>query len=249
VFTLLPIAALGFFLGIRHATDPDHVIAVSTIVSREHRIRTAALVGVLWGVGHTFTILIAGGAIILFGVVIPPRVGLTMELSVALMLILLGGATVIGILRAPGHPHVHGDYVHAHPHGHERAHHGHGEQETPLARLDRRFGRLGLYHAARPLVVGVVHGLAGSAAVALLVVATIHDGALSMAYLLVFGLGTIVGMMLITMAMALPFAYTARRLLGVNRSLGLVAGLLSVGFGLFLAYQIGFVDGLFTGQG
>jgi high-affinity nickel-transport protein len=249
VFTLLPIAALGFFLGIRHATDPDHVIAVSTIVSRERRIQTAALIGMLWGAGHTFTILGAGGAIVLFGVVIPERVGLAMEFSVALMLIFLGGATMIGVLRPRGHLHVHGDYVHAHPHGHQRAGHGHGEQETPLARLDRRFGRLGLYHVARPFVVGMVHGLAGSAAVALLVVATIHDAALSLAYLLVFGLGTIAGMMLITVAIALPFAYTARRLLGVNRSLALAAGLLSVGFGVFLAYQIGFVDGLFTGRG
>jgi len=249
VFTLLPIAVLGFFLGIRHATDPDHVIAVGTIVSRERRVQTAALIGVLWGIGHTVTILIAGGAIILFEVVIPARIGLTVELSVALMLILLGGTTVMGVLRPRGHPHVHGDYVHARPHGHERTDHGHGEQETPVARLDRRFGRLGLYQAMRPLLVGVVHGLAGSAAVALLMVATIHDAALSLAYLLVFGLGTIAGMLLITMAIALPFAYTARRLLGVNRSLALGAGLLSVGFGLFLAYQIGFVDGLFTGQG
>jgi high-affinity nickel-transport protein len=249
VFTLLPIAALGFFLGMRHATDPDHVIAVSTIVSRERRVQTAALIGVLWGVGHTFTILVAGGAIVLFEVVIPVRVGLTMEFSVALMLILLGGTTVIRVLRPRGHPHAHGDYVHAHPHGHQQTDHGHGEQETPLARLDRRFGRLGLYHAARPFVVGVVHGLAGSAAVALLVGATIHDAALSLAYLLVFGLGTIAGMMLITVAIALPFAYTARRLRGVNRSLALTAGLLSVSFGIFLAYQIGFVDGLFTGQG
>jgi high-affinity nickel permease len=249
VFTLLPIAALGFFLGIRHATDPDHVIAVTTIVSRERRVGTAALIGALWGVGHTFTILVAGGAIVLFEVVIPARVGLTMELSVALMLILLGGTTVIGVLRPRGHPHVHGDYVHAHPHGHDRVDHDHGEQETPVARLDRRFGRLGLYHAVRPLVVGVVHGLAGSAAVALLVVATIHDVTLSLAYLLVFGLGTIAGMILITMAIALPFAFTARRLLGVNRSLALAAGLLSVGFELLLAYQIGFVDGLLTGHG
>ena len=249
VSTLLPIAALGFFLGIRHASDPDHVIAVSTIVSRERRVQSAALIGMLWGMGHTFTILVAGTAIVLFGVVIPARVGLAMEFSVALMLILLGGSTAIRILRPRGHPHVHGDYVHAHPHGNERDDHGHGEQETPLARLDRRFGRLGLYHAARPFVVGVVHGLAGSAAVVLLIAATIHDATLSLAYLLVFGLGTIGGMMLITMAIALPFAYTARRLRGVNRSLALAAGLLSIGFGLFLTYQIGFVDGLLTGQG
>lgn len=228
MLSLLPIAALGFVLGIRHATDPDHVVAVGTIVSRERTIRSAALVGVLWGLGHTFTILLAGGAIVFFGLVVPPRVGLTMELSVALMLIGLGAWSLAGVRRQPTGPHAH---------------------EIPLGRLDRRFGGLGLYQAARPFVIGVVHGLAGSAAVALLVVATIHEPLVSLAYLLVFGLGTIAGMMLITAALALPFAYTARRLLGVNRSLALAAGLLSVGFGLFLVYQIGFVDGLFTARG
>ena len=222
MFTLLPIAALGFFLGMRHATDPDHVIAVGTIVSRERRIGAAALIGVLWGVGHTCTILLAGGAIVTFGLIVPPRVGLAMELSVAFMLIVLGALSIAGLQRPPAAP--------------------------PLGSLDRRFGRLGLYQAARPFLVGVVHGLAGSAAVALLVVATIHDALLALAYLLVFGLGTIAGMMVITAAIALPFAYTARRLLGVNRSLALAAGLLSVGFGLFLVYQIGFVEGLFTGR-
>jgi len=222
VFTLLPIAALGFFLGMRHATDPDHVIAVGTIVSRERRIGAAALIGVLWGVGHTGTILLGGGAIVFFDLIVPPRVGLAMELSVAFMLIVLGALSVAGLQRPPAAP--------------------------PLGSLDQRFGRLGLYQAARPFLVGVVHALAGSAAVALLVVATIHDALLALAYLLVFGLGTIAGMMVITAAIALPFAYTARRLLGVNRSLALAAGLLSVGFGLFLVYQIGFVEGLFTGR-
>jgi high-affinity nickel-transport protein len=248
VFTLLSLAALGFFLGIRHATDPDHVVAVATIVSRERTVGRAALIGVLWGLGHTFTILLAGGVIVFFGLVVPPHVGLTMELSVALMLIVLGALGVAAVRRQQSGPHAHGDYVHAHPGGHEADHHGHGDQETPLGRLDRRFGGLGFYQAARPFVVGVVHGLAGSAAVGLLVVATIHGPLLYLAYLLVFGLGTIAGMMLITAAIALPFAYTARRLLGVNRSLALAASLLSVGFGLFLVYQIGFVGGLFTGR-
>ena len=90
IVTLFSIVALGFFLGMRHATDPDHVIAVTTIVSRQRDVRHAALVGALWGVGHTVTILLVGSAIILFGLVIPPRMGLTMELAVGLMLILLG---------------------------------------------------------------------------------------------------------------------------------------------------------------
>src|SRR6266446_3499471 len=100
----------------RHATDPDHVIAITTIVSRQRRVDAAALIGVLWGMGHTVTIVTVGGAIILFGVVIPPRLGLTMEFSVAVMLILLGILTVAGVMRwtTGTPPPVH---VHDHEHG------------------------------------------------------------------------------------------------------------------------------------
>src|SRR5215470_12615336 len=129
----LLILVTGFFLGMRHATDPDHVVAVSTIVSRERSIPRAGWIGVLWGVGHTLTILVVGAAIILFGVVIPPRVGLTLEFSVALMLILLGVLNLTGAMHwlshrfSPAHPqhhgthshlHSHGDYTHVHAHSH-----------------------------------------------------------------------------------------------------------------------------------
>ena len=144
---------------------------------------------------------------------------------------------------AHAHPHAHSDFVHTHPHGHEAGSHGHEETRTPLSRLDRALGGIGLYQAVRPLVVGLVHGLAGSAAVALLVLATIRDPLWAVAYLFLFGLGTVVGMMLITAVIALPFAYSAGRFAIVNRYLGLAAGLLSLAVGLFLAYQIGLVDG------
>ena len=253
--SLVSILLLGFFLGMRHATDPDHVIAVTTIVARQRRVGAAALIGVLWGIGHTLTMVAVGGAIIVFGVVIPPRLGLTMELSVALMLILLGLLNVAGIMRwitaiatpVHVHPHRHGDY--AHSHGHTPAAHGHAEDDTAIARLDRRLGGLGLYQMLRPLVVGVVHGLAGSAAVALLVLATIPDPWWGIAYLVVFGAGTIAGMMLITAATALPFTYTLSRLAAVNRHLVLASGVASIGFGLFLVYRIGVVDGLFASGG
>jgi len=255
VASLVSILLLGFFLGMRHATDPDHVIAVMTIVARQRRVGAAALIGVLWGIGHTLTMVAVGGAIIVFGVVIPPRLGLTMELSVALMLILLGLLNVAGIMRwitaiatpVHVHPHRHGDY--AHSHGHTPAAHGHAEDDTPIARLDRRLGGLGLYQMLRPLVVGVVHGLAGSAAVALLVLATIPDPWWGIAYLVVFGAGTIAGMMLITAATALPFTYTVSRFAAVNRHLVLASGVASIGFGLFLVYRIGVVDGLFASGG
>jgi high-affinity nickel-transport protein len=245
----------------RHALDPDHVIAVSTIVSRQRSAWAAALIGSLWGIGHTFTITVVGGAIILFGVVIPPRLGLAMEFSVALMLILLGVLSLAGVthrvtaILTPGsgsdagvhaHPHSHSDYIHTHPHGHEPAPHGHADTETPLWRVDRMFGSLGAYQLVRPLVVGIVHGLAGSAAVALLVLAAIRDPLWAVAYLLLFGVGTVAGMMLITAVIGLPFAYTANRFVTMHRYLGVASGLLSLGFGLFLAYQIGLGDGLFT---
>ena len=247
----------------RHALDPDHVIAVSTIVSRQRNAWAAAIIGSLWGIGHTVTIIVVGGAIILFGVVIPPRLGLAMEFSVALMLILLGVLSLAGVTQrvtamlTPGgssdasvhaHPHSHSDYVHTHPHGHEPDRHGHADTETPLWRVDRVFGSLGAYQLVRPLVVGIVHGLAGSAAVALLVLAAIRDPRWAVAYLLLFGVGTVAGMMLITAVIGLPFAYTANRFVTMHRYLGVASGLLSLGFGLFLAYQIGLGDGLFTGN-
>jgi high-affinity nickel-transport protein len=266
MMTLVSVLSLGFFLGMRHATDADHVLAVATIVSRERRVGAATMIGLLWGVGHTLAILLAGGAVILFGAALPPRVGLSMELSGGLVLVLLGAFTVRGVLRGPtavadpdaghrhepggppathSHAHAHGDYVHTHPHSHGAEGHAHGETETPLGRLDARLGGLGPYRLLRPLVVGAVHGLAGSAAVTLLVLGTIRDPAWALAYLLCFGLGTVGGMMVITAAVGIPFAYSARRFALLNRTMALVAGLLSVGFGAFLSYQAGLVDGLF----
>ena len=258
MITLVSILALGFFLGMRHATDPDHVIAVTTILSRQRSIRQAALIGALWGLGHTITIFAVGSAIILFGLVIPARVGLTMEFSVGLMLILLGALNLSGMMRRitetvtpfqqaqHAHFHGHGDFVHSHHHGHSPENHGHAETATPVGWMDRVFGRLGFYQIIRPLAVGIVHGLAGSAAVALLVLTTIRVPSWAVFYLLVFGLGTVAGMMLITAAIAVPFTYSERRFASINRGLGLVSGLVSLAFGLFIVYQMGFVNGLFT---
>ena len=239
----------------RHATDPDHVIAVATIVTRARGTRGAALIGAVWGVGHTLTILIVGTGIILLGWVIPARVGLSLELSVGIMLIILGGMNLSGILaRIPAglgphsHAHPHGDFVHTHAHGHDPEAHPHTPDQTPVAWLDRHFGRLDVYQLLRPLVVGVVHGLAGSAAVALLVLATIPSPAWAIAYLLVFGVGTVAGMMLITALISLPAAYAERRRAVWQRGLRLASGLVSLGFGLFLAYQVGIVHGLFSGR-
>ena len=252
--TLLPILLFGFFLGMRHATDSDHVVAVTTIVSRQRSIASAAWTGIFWGIGHSLTLLVIGGAIILFGIVVPERLGMSLEFCVALMLILLGGLNLRAAFRSVEkvsdhegihhHIHRHGDYIHSHTHGHEPETHGHAEEDVLPAKLDRLFGRSRFYQALRPVVIGIVHGLAGSAAIALLVLPIIKDPLWAMAYLLIFGVGTIAGMMLITAAIAVPVSYSMRFQF-LHRHLGTAAGMLSLGFGLFLVYQIGFVDGLF----
>jgi high-affinity nickel permease len=212
--SVLSVLALGLFLGVRHATDADHVVAVSTIVLRERTTRSAMLVGAMWGLGHTLTVVIIGGAIVAFGLVISARAGLWMEMSVAAMLVALGLTNVLG--NSPSAAEV----------AHSPA------PRVPLARL-------------RPLVIGVVHGLAGSAALALLVLTTIDDVGSAIAYLAVFGVGTVIGMMLLTALLALPVIAASRRFVSFERTLALITGLVSVVFGFILAYDVGMVEGLF----
>jgi len=210
-----PIALLtvGLLLGMRHATDADHVVAVTTIVARSPTARAALAIGALWGLGHTATVLFVGGAIIVFGAVIPPRLGLSLEMAVALMLIVLGSINLAGGGRRAGHV--------ARGHAPPRA-------------------------GWRPLVIGVVHGLAGSAAVALLVLATVRDAVWAALYLLIFGAGTVLGMVLLTVAMTLPLAAAARRFQAFERAAAVCTGGLSLAFGLFLVYRLGVVEGLFS---
>jgi high-affinity nickel-transport protein len=251
---LYVVIALGFFLGMRHATDADHVVAVTTIVARQRDLVAAAATGLLWGLGHTLTIVAVGSAIILFNLAISPRVEMGMELSVGAMLVVLGVINVAaffdlrpGVWRRVGagastevhaHAHSHGDYVHSHRHGNSPEQHPHRPDQTPLAALDRRLGRLRLYLRLRPVIVGVVHGLAGSAAVTFLVVAAVREPRWAMAYLLVFGVGTMAGMMVITMAIASAFRATTQGSEAVGRRLCLVFGVVSILFGVSFAYEI-----------
>jgi ABC-type nickel/cobalt efflux system permease component RcnA len=263
MINVLSILALGFFLGMRHATDPDHVIAVTTIVTRERQVSKSVWIGAFWGIGHTITIFAVGAAIILFDIVIPPRVGLSMELAVGFMLILLGVINIAGFIRGlpvsaaqatppnselvHSHAHSHGDYVHTHSHAHGPRGHTHSSDQNPVAWLDRVLLRFRLYRPLRPLIIGVVHGLAGSAAVALLVLTTIRDPRWAIAYLLIFGLGTIAGMMVITMSIASTF-HLVRGRQKFLQGLAAASGVLSLAFGIFVAYQIVVVNGLLGGH-
>jgi high-affinity nickel-transport protein len=195
----------SLMLGMRHATDPDHVVAVTAIASRERSASKAAWLGALWGFGHTLTLLVVGGAIIAFKIRFTPRVGLSMEFAVAVMLIVLGLLNLFEV--------------------------------RPQAKS---------VNSARPFLVGIVHGLAGSAAAVLLIVPLIPDPRWAAIYLLVFGLGTVVGMTLITLSVAAPSMLIAARMAGMQRSLRLASGAVSLVFGLYLAHKVGFGDGLFS---
>jgi ABC-type nickel/cobalt efflux system permease component RcnA len=261
----LAIALLGLLLGMRHATDPDHVIAITTILSRERRLAVATRIGIVWGLGHTLTVLLVGAAIIIFKIAIPARLGLSMEFAVAIVLILLGVGAAAGIVRnaamlmrggspidegliVHAHAHSHDGAMHAHPHAHV-AHH---EDAHDATHHDHRIPAEALrtFSARRPMLrsfaVGLVHGLAGSAAIALLVLSAIPNPLWATLYLAIFCIGTVIGMGLITTAIATPFMLVSRRASWIHQTLVTGSGLLSFGFGLFLAYQIGIVDHLFS---
>ena len=253
--TLLPfltVVSLGVLLGMRHSTDADHVVAVSTIVSRQGSLKGSATIGLLWGLGHTITIFLVGTAIIIFGVVIPPRLGLSMEFCVALMLILLGVLNISGALRwfterltqisirTNGRENLDGGLLKVQVTSNVIP------SQTIWCDLKLALSRIGFYQAARPLVVGLIHGLAGSAAIALIVLSTIKSPLWATAYLLVFGFGTMAGMMAMTSAISIPLIYTKTRFSNITSHLAVISGFFSLGFGIFLVYHIGFVDGLFT---
>ncbi|HEX7171381.1 MAG TPA: high-affinity nickel-transport family protein [Candidatus Limnocylindria bacterium] len=249
---LLALAGFGFLLGMRHATDADHVIAVTTILNRSRRFLDTTLIGALWGLGHTITVVIVGVLVIGFNVVIPPPVGLAMEFAVALMLIGLGILNLSGGLRslterltppAPMHSH---DHAHAGSHGAHAHLHGHGSDERLAG--GGVVATFGWYQLVRPVAVGLVHGLAGSAAVALLVLATIQDTGTALAYLVIFCIGVAAGMAILTTVIGLPFMLSSTKSVEINRWLTIGSGVLSLAFGLLLAYEIGIVGGLFTGD-
>lgn len=226
--------ALGLVIGIRHALDTDHLAAVSTIVSERKTLLSSLLIGGFWGLGHTISLLIAGVGVILLNVKIE-RFGKHLEFGVALMLIVLGANVLYKLLRGGRihlHQHWHGARTHFHPHVH-----GDRPESDPESHHHIKMG-------IRPLIIGMIHGLAGSAALMLAVLTTIKSTALAFAYIIVFGIGSIGGMMLMSLILSLPARFTAGHFERAHLAVRALAGFFSLGFGLFLAYEIGFKGGL-----
>ena len=233
--SLLAAFSLGLLLGIQHALDPDHLIAVSTIVSEHKNFKWASLIGVFWGLGHTTTLFIVGLLVIGLRVSIPPRLGEGLEFLVALMLVILGINVLrkaFGAERVHLHTHSHSPETHTHFHVHDNPRQDHAHPHPFKA-------------MRRPFIVGMVHGLAGSAALMLLVLSTIESPVGGLLYIVIFGLGSVGGMLLLSGIIGLPFILTAQRFSAMNRWIRVFAGVASVTFGIYLGWEIGSQLGLF----
>jgi High-affinity nickel-transport protein len=202
--TLLPALTLGFALGLRHATDADHIAAVGTLSADGKSSWRAASMGASWGIGHSLSVLLVGGALVIMRLPMPVRLALALEFMVALMLVGLGVRSLVA----------------------------------------RR--QQGQVSATRPLLIGVMHGLAGSAVLALLVISTTTSALGAAVYLVCFCVGTIAGMAAVTVLMTLPVRASARHAVRIERFVRVAAGVASIAIGLSLAHRVGIEDGLFA---
>jgi ABC-type nickel/cobalt efflux system permease component RcnA len=252
----LAILLLGFSLGLKHALDADHLIAVSTIVGEKRGLMSSSVVGAFWGIGHTLSLLVVGVMVIALGIQLPGKVALALEFAVGIMLVGLGTRVLWQLARGGAihsHLHAHGAIMHSHPHGHGysrsphdelHAAHEHDHHRHPFSIILKSM-RNGLKGNSKSVLIGMVHGLAGSAGLMLLILATISSPPIAVLYIIFFGLGSIGGMLLMSALVGIPFLLSAHRSERTNRVFRGVSGLVSIGFGVFLAWEVGFVEGLF----
>jgi ABC-type nickel/cobalt efflux system permease component RcnA len=232
----LTILFFGFMLGLKHAVEADHIAAVSTIVTDRRSLWGSAIVGGVWGLGHTIALLAVGILVLLLDFQVSERVETLLEMGVGVMLVFLGLGVFLKIIRGGKlhlHQHEHGGRPHIHPHLHE---HSHGDEDAEPQTHH------GLSLSPRPLIIGLIHGLAGSAGLMLLMLPTIDSRSLGLLYIVIFGIGSIGGMMLMSLAIGIPLHFTARRFNRVNVLMRCFAGVLSFVLGLWILYEKGFAQ-------
>lgn len=228
----LTVLAVGLLFGLKHATEVDHVVAVSTIASQQRNVLRSALVGALWGAGHTVSLLIVGVLVLVLRIAIPESVSNWLEFGVALMIIGLGSVALWKSLKKRTdlhvHEHSHDGLSHVHIHFHESS-----TRHDSQRKHNHAISAIGV----KPVLIGMMHGLAGSGALTLLVLTQIPSALIGLLYLGIFGLGSIVGMLLMSGLIGLPFALTARNLSTVHHRMQLAAAVVSIVFGLWYAYE------------
>jgi ABC-type nickel/cobalt efflux system permease component RcnA len=234
---MLSILMLGFLIGMQHAMEADHVAAIASLATGSRSVGETARQGIAWGLGHTLTLFLFAGVVLLVDMALPVRFAQGLELAVGFMLILLGIDVLRRLVRERlhFHAHRHGDLVHFHSHSHpphavhadDPHHHAHPHR-LPL----------------RALFVGMMHGMAGSAALIILALESVASPLQGMLYILLFGVGSICGMALLATAISLPLRYSARSLTWAHNGLTVLVGLVTIGLGGMLVYQLGITQGL-----
>lgn len=214
--SLLSILLLGFLLGIKHAIEPDHIIAVSTIASESKNLKRSIFAGVYWGIGHTATLFIVGMFLIVAKNTITDTVALSLEFIVGIMLVSLGLNSILAFMK----------HRHHHPHSHD----------IPAKKRKSRTH-------FKSFFIGLIHGLAGSAAMVLLTMSTVSTAWQGAIYILIFGCGTVVGMLSFSTVIGIPFVITSGKQL--NSYLNNLAGIISILFGIYYMYNLGVNEGLF----
>lgn len=220
------ILGFGFLLGLRHALDADHLAAISTVLVERPSFQASSAVGFWWGIGHTMTLLLVGAVVLAWDIRIPERFELIAESGVGLLLIVLGGTLAWKLYRERWHVHSH-----HHDHGPHVHLHSHRQQD------DHRH-RHWMAGSLRPLCIGMAHGLAGSAALMLIVLSSAHELGSGLLSIAVFGVGSIVGMMAIGLTISLPLVYslTSSRRLFVG--LQGCAGVASICIGIWMLTRL-----------
>ncbi|MEH7255774.1 sulfite exporter TauE/SafE family protein [Neobacillus niacini] len=228
----LSILALGFVLGIKHAIEPDHVIAVSTIATQSKKLLRSTLAGVFWGIGHTATLFIIGIFLILMKGEIPENWAMSLEFLVGIMLVYLGLTTILSFKNLHVHHHEHDgeENLHIHSHMHD------GQHKYIHHHKNVSYGK--------SMFIGLVHGLAGSGAMILLTMSSVKSVWEAAIYILIFGVGTVIGMLFFTTIIGIPFVFSAQKL-RLNKTLTQITGVISVGFGIYYMYNLGITEGLF----
>jgi ABC-type nickel/cobalt efflux system permease component RcnA len=230
--SFLSILALGFVLGIKHAIEPDHVIAVSTIASQSKKLFRSTLAGVFWGIGHTATLFIIGVILILMKGEIPEKWAMSLEFLVGIMLVYLGLTTITSFKNIHVHQHEQDDDKHKHVHSHSHdGQHLHKHQPRNVSYM-------------KSLFIGLVHGLAGSGAMVLLTMSTVKNVWEAAIYILIFGVGTILGMLFFTTIIGIPFVFSAKKRV-LNQTLSRLTGVISIVFGMYYMYNLAVTEGLY----
>ena len=229
---------LGFLIGIQHAMEADHVAAVASLATRSRSPGQSARQGAAWGAGHALTLFVFGGLVLVTDSLVPERFAQALELAVGVMLVLLGLDVLhrLAKKRIHFHQHTHGTTVHFHAHSH---------QSTRQAHVDDPHQHEHVHgFPLRALLVGMMHGMAGSAALIILTLNSVSSIAQGVLYITLFGVGSIFGMALLATIISLPLRYSSRSFTWIHNGLNTTVGLITIGLGAMLIYKIAVVQGL-----